>query len=104
SPKLQHGGDSESRRIVPQALAALRATDRAWLKVVVADVDTDLAQVTWLVAATSWPRNRVFLMPQCRSEEELRAATPELVNSCIDHGYAFTGRLHLQVWSGKRGH
>lgn len=104
SPKLAHGGDSESRRIVPKALAALRSTQRAWLKLVVNDEESDLGEVERLLAQHEWPKERVYLMPQCRTAQELAAATPALVETCIRDGYHFTGRLHLTVWSGKRGH
>lgn len=104
SPKLAHCGDPEQRRIVPTALELLRSSGRAWLKLVVSDLAADLREVDWLVDATNWPRDRVFLMPQCRTAEELQSATPPLVDTCIKSGYGFTSRLHLQVWSGKRGH
>jgi 7-carboxy-7-deazaguanine synthase len=104
SPKLSHGGDPEHRRIVPGALAALLGTGRAWLKLVVANSGTDLSEVSRLVAVSSWPQERIFLMPECRNASQLQAATPALVDACISHGYSFSSRLHLTVWSGKRGH
>lgn len=104
SPKLAHGGDSETRRLVPRALATLQATQRAWLKLVITDRESDLREVEQLLARNDWPKDRVYLMPQCRTAQELAAATPALVETCIRDGYHFTGRLHLTVWSGKRGH
>lgn len=104
SPKLAHCGDAEARRIVPEALAALRATGRAWLKVVVADPASDLREVEHLLTTSAWPEDRVCLMPQCRTNAELQALTPTLVEACIRRGVSFTSRLHLQVWSGERGH
>lgn len=102
APKLAHSGEPESRRINTAALVALRNSGRAWLKVVVESHD-DAQQTDALVNLVSWPSERVYLMPQCRSPEELANRTPQIVHMAINTGYKFTGRLHLQVWGGQRG-
>lgn len=102
APKLAHSGEPESRRLISLALTALRDTTRAWLKVVV-ETASDLAEVEALVTQLAWPRDRVYLMPQCRSADELARRTPEVVNWAIASRFRYTGRLHLQVWGGERG-
>jgi 7-carboxy-7-deazaguanine synthase len=102
APKLAHSGEPEARRICATALESLRDSGRAWLKIVV-ESPQNMTQVTDVVNLISWPSERVYLMPQCRSPEELANHTPQVVHMAIDAGYKFTGRLHLQVWGGERG-
>lgn len=102
SPKLSHSGEPIDRRINPTALAAFRDTGRAWLKLV-AQSDTDTTELLDIVNLVAWPSERVYLMPECRSPEQLANRTPQLVTLAITTGYKFTNRLHLQVWGGQRG-
>lgn len=102
APKLAHSGEPQERRLSKEALEALRDTGNAWLKLVVeSNVNRD--EVDAIVNLVAWPSERVYLMPQCRSPEELVHSTPEIVNMAIHARYKFTGRLHLQVWGGQRG-
>lgn len=102
SPKLSHSGEPATRRLNAEALSAFRDTGRAWLKLV-AQSSEEQAELSDIVNLVSWPSERVYLMPQCRSSEELANLTPQLVNLAITTGYKFTNRLHLQVWGGQRG-
>lgn len=102
APKLGHSGEPESRRLEIPALESLRDTNRAWLKLVVQSSE-DTSEAVDLVNLVSWPSERVYLMPQCRSPEELSNRTPQVVTMAMDTGFKFTGRLHLQVWGGQRG-
>lgn len=102
SPKLSHSGEPPERRLNPAALAAFRDTGRAWLKLV-AESSADESELKAIVNLVSWPSERVYLMPQCRSSAELANLTPSIVNLAMSTGYKFTNRLHLQVWGGQRG-
>lgn len=102
SPKLSHSGEPAARRLNVEALTAFRDTGRAWLKLVTQSAAEE-AELGDIVNLVSWPDERVYLMPQCRSSEELANLTPQIVNLAIGTGYKFTNRLHLQVWGGQRG-
>ncbi len=102
SPKLSHSGETPERRLNPLALAKLRDTGRAWLKLV-AQSASNTDEIAQIVNLLSWPSERVYLMPECRSPEQLANLTPQVVNLAIATGYKFTNRLHLQVWGGQRG-
>lgn len=102
SPKLPSAGDTEDRRIRPDALAALRDTGRAWLKLVV-DGDDDLAHADALIESLSWPRQRIFLMACAQTREELRIRSRKLAPSCISRGVGLSPRLHLEWFDGERG-
>jgi organic radical activating enzyme len=102
SPKLTSGGDSEPQRVVPDALTALRDTNRAWLKLVVED-ERDLADADVLVAQLAWPRERVLLMPQAQTREQLAARAPLVAAAALARRYRFSTRLHIELWGGRRG-
>ncbi len=102
SPKLSHAGDRKSLRIRSDALAALRDTGRAWLKLVVS-TRHDLQEITELVAELHWPKERVLLMPQAATAEELRVRLPEVTAWATEHGYGWSTRLHIELWGGRRG-
>jgi len=102
SPKLSNAGDPEQFRIRPEALAALRDSGRAYLKLVV-DGDADFAEADALVARLSWPSDRVSLMPQAADREQLRARSFAVAEAARVRSYRFSSRLHLELWGGRRG-
>jgi 7-carboxy-7-deazaguanine synthase len=102
SPKLSNGGDPESLRIRPAALAALLATERATLKLVVGSA-SDVAEAEALVAGTGWPRERVMLMPEAANRAELAARTGFVKEAAIVRGFRYSPRLHVERWDGARG-
>jgi 7-carboxy-7-deazaguanine synthase len=102
SPKLANAGDPESLRIRRRVLDALRATGRAWLKLVVrGPVDAEEADA--LVGSLDWPRERVLFMPEARTPEQLRERAPLVARICHERGYRFSPRLHVELWGGERG-
>jgi 7-carboxy-7-deazaguanine synthase len=102
SPKLANAGDPESLRIRPRALAALRDTGRAWLKLVLRGPE-DSPEAEALIAASAWPRERVLFMPEAQSKAALRERSPAIAALCAARGYRFSPRLHLELWDGERG-
>ena len=102
SPKLSNSGEPEDRRLNLVALATLRDTRRAWLKLVVEDT-ADLSEVSQLIRATAWPKHRVLLMPQAATRAELRRQTPLLVAASAGLGYGLSPRLQVERWDGARG-
>ncbi|MCA9631375.1 MAG: 7-carboxy-7-deazaguanine synthase QueE [Myxococcales bacterium] len=102
SPKLSHGGDPEKRRLVPDALLALRDTGRAWLKLVI-EADADWPEVEALLERTAWPRARVLLMPQATDRESLRARLPVIRDLAARQDVSACTRLHVERWGGRRG-
>lgn|SRR5690606_2307203 len=102
SPKLAHSGETLERRLNPTALVKFRDTGRAWLKLVAQSSD-DESELSEIVNLVTWPSSRVYLMPQCRSPDQLANLSPSIVNVALSTGYKFTSRLHLQIWGGQRG-
>jgi 7-carboxy-7-deazaguanine synthase len=102
SPKLANSGEPARRRLVPGALGALLSTGRAWLKLVV-EGENDLGEADALVRNLGWPRERVLLMPQAASREDLVARTPLLARFADERGFGTSPRLHVERWGGRRG-
>jgi len=102
SPKLANAGDPEQFRIRPEALAALRESGRAYLKLVVSSAP-DFAEAEALVARLSWPNERVCLMPEAADREQLRARSLSVAEAAHARGFRFSSRLHLELWGGRRG-
>lgn len=102
SPKLEHSGEAAHRRRRLGALTALRQTGRAYLKIVVQG-DADLPEAEALIAATEFPRDRVFLMPEARSTAEYLARVERVKDVCSNAGLSFSPRLHVLQWGGARG-
>ncbi len=72
SPKLENSGESLEDRLNEAALAVLRDSGRAYLKLVVGSV-AEAAEAERLAAELEWPRDRVQLMPLAAAREELSA-------------------------------
>ncbi len=102
SAKLSSAGDPEQFRIRPEVLATFRDTARAYLKLVVR-TDADYAEADALVQRTSWPGERVLLMPEANDREQLRARSFDVAEAARARGFRFSSRLHLELWGGRRG-
>jgi 7-carboxy-7-deazaguanine synthase len=48
-------------------------------------------------------RERVMLMPQAATPEELAARSPVVAELCKRTGLRFGSRLHIALWGGRRG-
>ena len=72
------------------------------LKLVVRDAD-DLPEVLQLVLELGVERSRVLLMPEGRTASEVAARAPTVAALCLEHGFRYTPRLHLDLFGGGRG-
>jgi len=80
----------------------LRRFPEHQLKLVVRHGD-DLPEVLDLVAALGVERARVVLMPEGRTAAEVAARAPLVAALCLEHGFRYTPRLHLDLFGGGRG-
>jgi organic radical activating enzyme len=102
SPKMKNSGESLERRFKFEALSALRASGRAWLKLVVAG-EHDVAEAMRLASELEWDRTRVLLMPLADTREVLHELLPQVQRLAAANGVGASSRLHVELWSGKRG-
>jgi len=102
SPKLTNAAMPESLRLHPQALEFFARSHKSWFKFVVAS-PADLDEVHALATTYSLAKQRIILMPEGRTTEELDQSAPWLAEVCRDLGYRFSDRLHIRLWGDKRG-
>jgi 7-carboxy-7-deazaguanine synthase len=73
------------------------------LKFVIDDVD-DLREVLELLdTIADIDPSRVLLMAQGRTAEEVAQRAPWVAALCLEHGFRYTPRLHLDLFGGGRG-
>jgi organic radical activating enzyme len=102
SPKTSNSGNSQEAREVSPALRALASLPTSYFKFVV-DTPQDLQEVMSLRERYHVPKERLFLMPQATTPEELVAKGRWLADICRQGGFRFTTRLHILLWGDKRG-
>jgi 7-carboxy-7-deazaguanine synthase len=73
------------------------------LKFVVAN-ERDLAQTEQFLAKLGeYDRSKVMLMPQAATRRQYLKAAPFVAEMCKQTGFAFSPRLQIQLWQGKKG-
>jgi hypothetical protein len=92
SPKLANSEVSLGRRIVPEALCALRETGRAVFKFVVTDV-ADLDEIGVLVNENGL--DRVWVMPEGHTPEKVLAGMAAVHGPAVKRGWNVSSRLHI---------
>lgn len=99
SPKIIPSADqgAAGRRLQEDVLEV------ADLKFVVHD-DADLAAIVSFVEERDFPRERVWLMPEGVTPDELTAKSGFVADAAIEHGFSFSSRLHVYAWHDVRGH
>jgi organic radical activating enzyme len=102
SPKLGHSGNAAELARIPERLAAWAAEPKAWFKFVIADPD-DLAEVLAIRQAYAVPPERIFLMPEGRDSDALRARMRWLADICSQNQFNLSDRLHIHLYGDTRG-
>lgn len=102
SPKLSNSGNELKRRQKDKAMKTLVETPKADFKYVVFG-DEDLPELLEQVEKYEIPHDRVFLMPEGRTEEEVTRHQQQLVDVAKENNFNLTTRLHVLIWGAKRG-
>lgn len=101
SPKLSNSGMEESLRLKEAPLQFFSRSEKANFKFVVCS-ESDLEEIKSLQRQFAIPSERIFLMPEGRSPQEMEKKSHWLADICRDQGYRFTPRLHVLLWGDKR--
>ncbi|AXE82551.1 7-carboxy-7-deazaguanine synthase QueE [Streptomyces atratus] len=101
SPKLDHAGDPEDKRIRPEALAVLVATGRAAFKFV-CRTPADVDQVAAHASTLGLPAHTVWVMPEGTTTAELDDRLRTIADPAIAAGFNLTTRLHVHAWGDER--
>ncbi len=107
TPHVREGGKyalrHDERRLRPDVIAAFMRRGEYQLKFVV-DRPADIEEVTALLAVLpAAAPERVLLMPQGVTGEDLAATSSWLVGECLRRGWRFCPRLHIALFGNKRG-
>ena len=65
--------------------------------------EADLPEILACVQDTGALTERVILMPEGRSPEAIRGRAQWLVPLCLEHGFRYSPRVHVDIWGDKRG-
>jgi 7-carboxy-7-deazaguanine synthase len=72
------------------------------LKFVVSD-EEELQEIEDLINEIDADRNRVYLMPEGATREQLESRRKWVYETCLKLGYNYTDRLHILVYDDKKG-
>jgi 7-carboxy-7-deazaguanine synthase len=65
--------------------------------------EDDLEEISEFCAVLNIPYNKVYLMPEGLTDEQLSKSRIWLFGACIKHGYNYTDRLHIITYGDLRG-
>jgi organic radical activating enzyme len=103
SPKMSNSKNPRSLREQDDALRFFAGDSKAIFKYVAAEPG-DLDEIEGQVQHFRIPRQRVYLMPEGRSSEQLRRRSSWLVDECLRLGFHFSDRMHIHLFQDARGH
>lgn len=72
------------------------------LKFVVSDED-ELQEIEDLIEEIGADRNKVYLMPEGATRDQLESRRKWVYETCLKLGYNYTDRLHILVYNDKKG-
>lgn len=102
SPKLDNSNNSERLRERPEVYKYYVENPKAYFKFVVAG-EEDVPEIKRLVETYQIPAEKIYLMPEGRTEEAVKLHSQQVAEICKDEGYTMTTRLQIAVWGTKRG-
>ena len=101
--RLDQLEDRVSTQLAPDVVARMIAEFNYQLKFVIDRLE-DIDDVrTYLARFDNIPADRVWLMPQATTPEELREKTDWLKTAARTHGFQFTSRLQIERFGNVRG-
>lgn len=110
SPKLANSTPNDAKwgpvhertRLNLDVLGKLVAAYPFQLKFVVAAA-SDVEEILDMVRRLGVPAGDVLLMPEGRTPERLRERAAWLVGMCLEHGFRYCPRVHVDIWGDRRG-
>ena len=102
SPKLKNSQNHGNARKRPEVIQALSKANTMFKFVVMHDEDLDEIETEW-VGEIGIPAEKVILMPQGVTAEEVRHNAQRVVEYAKKKGYRLLGRLQNEIWGAKRG-
>jgi organic radical activating enzyme len=63
----------------------------------------DFKEIEAIIKKFALPKNKIYLMPEGVTREEILNKHAFVMDYCIKRGYRFSTRLHVLAWGLKRG-
>ncbi len=105
SLKLAGSRNELERRRVPEAINELKRYDSVFKFVITPNLFAeDLAEVSELIDEFELPGERIWLMPEGRTAEEVTDGLHVLAPIALRNGWNLTARTHIYIYGDKRGH
>jgi 7-carboxy-7-deazaguanine synthase len=96
----------EKTRLQPDVIRQWLEAGLCQLKFVVSQVE-DLPEIEELLnevgLVEGFTRDRVLLMPEGTDVETLRQKGPLIAEMCLEHGFRFAPRIHIELFGNTRG-
>ena len=102
SVKLTNSRIAHNLRIKPEAISFFAKSEKAYFKFVVDSLE-DINEIIQLQKKFDLLSERIILMPQGTSYEEIQSKGRWIVEHCLTHNFSFTDRLHINIFGNKRG-
>ncbi|PAF53727.1 hypothetical protein BKH42_04305 [Helicobacter sp. 13S00482-2] len=108
SVKLSNSGEPFEKRINLKAIQNIidNAKSVAFKFVLNAKMCEDgsgIKEIKDILSNIKLKNNRIYLMPQGISEEELDKNIQKIYPICLQEGFSLTDRIHIRIWGDKRG-
>lgn len=108
SVKLSNSGEPFNRRIKPSNIQniidnAKNVVFKFVLNGQMCENGSAISEIKELFSKLNLKNNRVYLMPQGVSVEELDKNIQKIYPLCLQEGFCLTDRIHIRIWGDKRG-
>ena len=102
SPKTSNSGNSREAREIPQCYDFFAKLENSVFKFVIEN-ESDLKEIDELITKYSIPKNKILLMPQASTKDELNLKKEEIEKIAKAKGLLFSSRLQVERWGNQRG-
>lgn len=108
SLKLSNSGHTQDERIDFEAqeqyehMATSTYTPNVTWKFVVSS-EEDLEEIDETIELLQIPNDNVTLMPAGQTREQLNKTYPKVADICMERGWKFTPRTHVNIWDQQTG-
>ena len=102
SPKTSNSGNSREAREIPQCYDFFAKLENSVFKFVIEN-ESDLVEIDELITKYSIPKNKILLMPQASTKDELNLKKEEIEKIAVAKGMLFSSRLQVERWGNQRG-
>ena len=102
SPKTSNSGNSREAREVPQCYDFFAKLENSVFKFVIEN-ESDLVEINELITKYSIAKNKILLMPQASTKDELNLKKEEIEKIAKAKSLLFSSRLQVERWGNQRG-